>query len=115
MKGPQLHKRSAITLGLRVFVGLLVAATSGCSSVPGETLASGSVRRDVSHRVLQQASATNTACKSQRIADTEVLEVHPDGKVASERWSVDQCGAKAHYRVSFPPSGKPGAVTVRPE
>jgi hypothetical protein len=115
MNQPQLHKCGLKTLPLLILGGLLAAGVSSCSSVPGETLASGSVRRDVTRRVLEQANAANTACKSQRISDTEVLEVHPDGKVATERWIVDQCGPKAHYRVSFPPPGKPGAVTVRPE
>ena len=115
MNQPQLHKHGLKTLHLLILGGLLAEGVSGCSSVPGETLASGSVRRDVSRRVLEQANAANTACKSQKISETLVLELYPDGKVASERWSVDQCGAKAHYRVSFPPSGKAGAVSVRPE
>jgi hypothetical protein len=111
----QTHKRSVIILRLLMLGGVLAASASGCTSVPGETLASGSLRRDISSRVLQQANAANAACKSQKISNTEVLELHPDGRVAAERWSVDQCGAKAHYRVSFPPGGRASGVMVRPE
>jgi hypothetical protein len=94
---------------------LLGAALSSCSSVPGETLASGGVKRDVGRRVLAQANSANPGCKNQRIADTEVLELHPDGKVAAERWTVEQCGQRLNYRVVFPANGTASAILVRAE
>ena len=98
---------------LAVLTCAVAAFLSACGSVPGETLASGSVRRDVSRRLLSQANAAVPACKNQRISDTEVVEVHPDGKVAMERWTVEQCGSRSHYRVLFPPSGNAGQVQIR--
>jgi hypothetical protein len=110
------HKRSAVS-GIRLAaLGLALACVlAACSSVPGETLASGGVRREVTHRVLALSNAAAPDCKSQRIADTEVVELHPDGKVAVERWTVEQCGTRAHYKVLFPAAGKATPVGVRAE
>ena len=93
----------------------LAAALSACGSVPGETLASGSVRREVTRRVLADATAAAPTCRNQRIADTEVVEVHPDGKVAAELWTVEQCGTRLQYRVLFPAAGRATTVQVRRE
>ena len=108
----RLHK-SATSPGLAVVACTVAAVMSACGSVPGETLASGGVRRDVTRRVLIQANAAVPDCKKQRISDTEVVEVHPDGKVAMERWTVEQCGSRAHYLVRFPASGKSSGVQVQ--
>ena len=88
-------------------------ALAGCASVPGETLTSFGQKREVSARVIAQA--TTASCKSPRIVDTEVLEIHPNAKVAAERWSVDACGERVHYRISFPPSGKGSGFSLRPD
>ncbi len=98
-----------------VLTCVLATASPGCSSVPGETLTSGGVGREIGRRVLEQARSATPECKSQRISDTEVQELHPDGKVAAERWTVEQCGTRLHYRVLFPPNGKPAGIRVQPE
>ena len=99
--------------GLCTLGALLVL--SGCASVPGETLAPASVRRDVSAKILARAAQAKPECRRVRIVDTEVLEVHADGKVAAERWSVERCDERVNYRVSFPPTGNRGAVQVHSE
>jgi hypothetical protein len=100
--------------GLRILCIAAAAATlAGCASVPGETLASASVRRDVSAKVLDQAAQGKPDCKRAKIVDTEVLEVHPDGKVAAERWTVERCDQRIGFRVGYP--AKTGAVSVRRE
>ena len=81
--------------------------------MPGETLAPMSVRRDVSARVLDQASREKPDCKRVKIVDSEVLEVYPDGKVAAERWSVERCDERIGFRVGYPTKG--GTVSVRRE
>jgi hypothetical protein len=86
-----------------------------CSSVPGETLAPREARGAASDKVLQQARAAHPACKSPRIVDTEVLELHPDARVAVERWTVEHCGERSRYHVLFPPKGNVSGVQVRPE
>ena len=88
---------------------------AGCTSVPGESLISGGAKRDASARVLAQANAAEPGCKRARITDTEVVELHPDGKVALERWTVDQCGRRVRYQVTVPAVGKGSTVLVRPE
>jgi hypothetical protein len=90
---------------------LLLAA--GCATVPGETLAPMSVRRDVSARVLDQAGREKPGCRRLKIVDTEVLEVHADGRVAAERWVVDRCDERVGFHVGYP--AKAGAVSVRRE
>ena len=79
---------------------------AGCTSVPGETLSSGSRMRDISDRVLGLAKAKRPDCRQQKIADTEVVDLHPDGKPAAELWVVDQCGQRVRYVVTFPPTGR---------
>lgn len=92
---------------------LAALALAGCVSVPGETLTSYGQKREARDRVL--ALATNAQCKSARLVDTEVAEIHPDAKVAAERWTVEACGQRLHYRLSFPPSGKGSGFSVRPD
>ena len=91
----------------------VLLAAAGCASVPGETLAPRSVRRDVSSKVLDQASQGKPDCKRVKIVDTEVLEVHGDGKVAAERWMVDRCDERIGFRVAYP--AKSGPVSVKRE
>ena len=103
-----------------VVLGLLLASSVGlfvtsCAHVPGETLTSWRMKREVSERVLAQASSAAPQCKQQKIVNTEILEVHPDGKPALELWTVDQCGRRSHYRVYFPPSGRGSGFSVQAE
>jgi hypothetical protein len=88
---------------------------SGCASVPGETLAGEGLKRSVRDRVLTLARGTDPQCKQQKLSNTEVLEVHRDGKAAEERWTVEQCGQRLHYVVSFPPAPRASSFSVRPE
>lgn len=82
---------------------------SACSSVPGETMASGATQREVRDRVLSLARAADPKCRQQTVAHTEMLEVHPDGKTAEELWTVQQCGRRLDYIVSFPARRGAGA------
>ena len=86
-----------------------------CTSVPGESVAPGSVQRDVRGRVLSQAAQARPACKAARVVDTQVLELHGDGKVALERWTVDSCGERIDYRVAIPPPASRAAAQIRRE
>jgi hypothetical protein len=51
--------------------------------VPGETLTSFGQQRDVKSRVLAQSASAR--CSSPKLMDTEVRELHNDGKVAAKR------------------------------
>jgi hypothetical protein len=105
-------KTGVFRVTLSIAVGLFVTS---CAHVPGETLASWSLKRQVSERVLAQASSAAPQCRQQKIANTEIVEVHPDGKPALEIWTVEQCGRRSHYRVYFPPTGRGPGFSVQAE
>ena len=94
----------------------LLAAVSGCSTVPGETTASHGVQREVRERILTQARQAEPGCKQPKVSNTEMLEVRSDGQSAQELWMVEACGRRLNYVVTFPPK-KSGstAFSVRPE
>ena len=83
--------------------------------VPGETLTSGGLQRDIRARVLTLAGTARPACRQQTVVNTEVLELHPDGKVAAERWTVELCGDRIHYRVDVAPRARGGGFVAREE
>lgn len=81
-------------------------------------MSSGGMQREVRDRVLELAKKTDPQCRRHSIANTEMLEVHADGKSAEELWTVDQCGNRLKYVVSFPPRRATGTslgFSVRPE
>jgi hypothetical protein len=94
---------------------LAVFGFGGCTHVPGETLTSGALQREVKARVLSLAASATRECKRYTITDTEVLELHPDGKVSTERWTVERCGERVHYRVNLPPARGGSSFVVSPE
>jgi hypothetical protein len=75
---------------------------SACASVPGETTAPRQLQREVTERVLELARKSEPQCKQPKIATTEILEVRSDGQSSEELWTVEQCGRRANYIVSFP-------------
>ena len=78
-------------------------------------MASRSVRRDVSARVLARAGQDKPSCTRLKIADTEVVEVHGDGKPAVERWVVDRCDERVPFLVTFPPQTSRATFQIRAE
>ena len=103
---------SAVLLALQFLV------LSACSSVPGETMSSGGMQRDVRERVLELAKKGDPQCRRHSVVNTEMLEVHADGRSAEELWTVEQCGSRVKYVVSFPPRRPTGTslgFSVRPE
>ena len=88
---------------------------AGCLPVPGESLLSGSRQREVRDRVLALAKSAKPECRQQKITDTQIVELHGDGKVAVERWTVEQCGEKTRYSVSLPPTGRGTGFLVKQE
>jgi hypothetical protein len=93
----------------------MVLMLAACASVPGETLAPYGVKRDVSNRLLAEVARSKPSCRQPKIVETEVMELHGDGKVAVERWTVDRCGERVHYRISFASKGSPPPVQIRAE
>ena len=90
----------------RVHPGIAAAALlllSACASVPGETTAPRALKREVSDHLLTLARQTEPACRQQKILGTEMLEVRADGQSSEELWTVEHCGRRLNYIVSFPP------------
>jgi hypothetical protein len=79
------------------------------------TISSGALQREVKARVLLLAASTTRECKRYTTTDIEVLELHSDGKVSTERWAVERCGERVHYRVDLPPSRGGLSFVVSPE
>src|SRR5688572_19470153 len=105
--------RSLHGTALAVSVGLLAAA---CTSVPGETTASRKQQGEINDRVLAMARTANPQCRSPKVTGTEILDVHSDGRSAQEVWTLDQCGRRLRYVVSFPVKPGPASqFTVREE
>ena len=86
----------------------LALLLAGCSSVPGETMTSRGVQSDVRQRLLERARNSDPQCRQPRVTNTEVIDVHSDGRPAGELWSLDVCGKRVDYLVSFPAKKGPG-------
>jgi hypothetical protein len=96
---------------------LVAAACAGaCTSIPGETLAPSGIQGEIRDRIYALARAVDPQCRQQKIANTEVVELHAGGQVAEERWTLENCRQKLVYLVSYPPRPTGAArFQVRPE
>jgi hypothetical protein len=71
---------------------------------------------EIRDRIYSLARGANPQCRQQRITHTEVLELHPGGQVALERWTLENCREKLDYIVSYPLRATGGArFQARPE
>jgi hypothetical protein len=87
-----------------------------CAVIPGETLAPRGLHGDIRDRIYAHARSIEPQCREQKIVNTEVLELHPGGQVAEERWTLENCRRKLVYVVSYPPAAKAGGrFQVQPE
>jgi hypothetical protein len=88
-----------------------------CANIPGETLAPSGLQSEIRDRIYAHARSTDPQCRQQKIGNTEVVELHPAGKVAMERWTLENCRQKLAYIVSYPARATAGGVQfqVQPE
>jgi hypothetical protein len=109
----RLVRDSRIAGGLAIGAALLAA----CANMPGETLAPTRLHGEIRDRIYADARASEPQCRQQKIANTEVVELHPAGQVAAERWTLENCGRKLVYIVSYPPRPTAGGLPfqVQPE
>jgi hypothetical protein len=95
---------------------LCAVLVGACANIPGETLAPSGLQSEIRDRIYVHARGIDPQCRQQKIDNTEVLELHAGGKVAEERWTLENCGRKLAYFVSYPPRPTGGArFQVRPE
>ena len=86
-----------------------VCVLAACANVPGETTTSRRQGQEVNDRLLAMARKADPKCTNAKVTGTEILDVHSDGRSSQELWTVDQCGRRLRYLVSFPV--KPGPPT----
>jgi hypothetical protein len=101
--------------GARAALFLSLSFTAGCATIPGESLAPSSTQREIRNRLFADGRNVNAQCRQQKILNTEVLDLHPTGSVAEERWTLENCGQRLTYVVSFPASARGAKFQVRPE
>src|SRR5688572_3485805 len=100
-----LRMRSLRATTLAVSIGVLAA----CANVPGETTTSRRQQQEIHDRLVGMARKANPQCTNPKVTSTEILDVHSDGRSSQELWTLDQCGRRLRYLVSFPL--KPGPAT----
>ncbi len=101
---------------LNTVASISAVLVSGCAHIPGETLAPRGLQGEIRDRIYAHARAIDPKCRQQKIANTEILELHPAGQAAEERWVLENCGRKAVYIVSYPRSPTGGTrFQVSPE
>ena len=94
---------------------ILALVTTSCAHVPGETLTSGTRQHAISGQVLDLSKQARPDCRRHNVTDSEIVDLHPDGKVAIERWTVTRCGERARYVVTLPGTGRGTGFLVKPE
>ena len=78
-------------------------------------MTSGSLLRQVRDRVLTLSRSAAPDCRRHEVVNTEILDLHRNGKVAAEQWTVERCGRRAAYVVNYAPSRPgPARFTVLP-
>src|SRR6478672_11239811 len=82
---------------------VLLLTLGACVSIPGETLAPSGTQRQIRDRIYAHARSLDPQCSQQAITNTEVLELHPGGRVAEERWTLESYAATGmqfeHFRI----------------
>ncbi len=85
------------------------------ANVPGETRTGGTQQHAISKRIFELGENERPSCRDRKISDSEIVDLHPDGKVAVERWTLTQCGERSRYIVRFPPTGRGTGFLVNAE
>ena len=102
--------------GVVLLAGALM--TAGCTyfaEPPGETRVGRSQQRAITERIVELSKRARPDCRNHPVTDTEIVDLHPDGKVSLERWTVTRCGERARFAVTFPPTGRGTGFLVQPE
>jgi len=94
-----------LILGLPPLI-LVHDAYAGGKKLPGSSLANAVLQRDVAQQIAMLEMIFGEGCKKSKIIDTEVIEPPATLNVDPwvERWTVDRCGTRVHYRVELTPS-----------
>ena len=98
-------RRTFLAAGALVAGGLLFA---GCQTVPGRTVASPTLQRDVTQMIMAIDGGQDAGCRQRKIVNTEVVSVNPGARSGVERWTLDRCGTLVNYRVMFTASPRGG-------
>lgn len=99
---------------------LLFCALAACaivpSTVPGKTVASPVLQRDILQFIL--ALDSDKDCNQRKLVNTEIVipPTSANSFTAVERWTLDRCGKPTPYQVIMSPSPRGGTdFKVGPE
>jgi hypothetical protein len=93
----------------------LAGGDQGQNIVPGNTGASSLLQRDTLTVINAIDGSGDTTCAKRVIVNTEIVKVPTSAADTSqERWTLDRCGKKIPYLVTFTPS-KLGGIDIRVE
>jgi hypothetical protein len=95
---------------------VLAACASVPSTVPGKTVASPLLQRDILQFIL--ALDSDKDCDQRKLVNTEIVTppTSANSFTAVERWTLDRCGRATPYRVIMTPSPRGGTdYKVGPE
>ena len=103
---------SAVRAGF-VIVAMAAAACATGSMLPGHSRADVAVQRAASRAVLSADVVQPPACASGTIVHTEIVTppATPETSAWVERWTVDHCGERLAYLLTFTP--EVGGTTFR--
>ena len=88
---------------------LLLWASAGCATVPGNTVASPTLQRDTLQTILALDAAEDQGCNQRKLVKTDIIKGPAVGdKMVVERWTLDRCGKMVPYTVTFTPSPRGG-------
>ena len=69
--------------------------------VPGQTGASRALQRNVLRWMVFMDTAKDDSCSNHRVLNTELLDSNRETGSVVERWTLDRCGTRVNYRVTF--------------
>ena len=93
---------------------LLFCALAACaivpSTLPGKTVASPVLQRDILQMILALDSGGDKDCNQRKIVNTEIVSppTSANSFTSVERWTLDRCGKPIPYQVIMSPSPRGG-------
>jgi hypothetical protein len=98
-----------ISIALPLFSALAACAIVP-STVPGKTVASPVLQRDILQMILALDSGADKNCNQRKIVNTEIFitPTSANSFTAVEHWTLDRCGKFIAYQVTMSPSPRGG-------
>ena len=105
---------------LTLVLATLAYTYAVAAPLPGQTLVSGTVQKDVTVDLFTAEQALAGGCKKSRVVDTRITQPpktlnqeRGTGLAVAqwtERWTIDRCGKKVFYTIHFDMRGSGGTM-----